>query len=143
MYIKKQLPRQLLFLYGAVMRKKRIIVLDIALLALVLAARLLTGWMLEYIPDCPFTKLGWLCPACGGTRCVRYFFSGELGAAFAMNPFFFVLIWYLGAALALLNIGVLLKKTTAEKIALRMTDWRAVIVAVVVFAVFGMARNFW
>ena len=125
------------------MRKKHVIVLDIIVLALALAARLLTGWMLELIPDCPFAKLGWLCPACGGTRCVRYFVGGDFASALAMNPFFFVLIWYLGAALVLLNIGVLLKKPKTQAIALRMTDWRAVIVAAVLFAVFGVARNIW
>jgi hypothetical protein len=124
-------------------KKSYVFLLDGALLVLGLAAGWLTGWMLSAIPDCPVMQFGFLCPACGGTRCVRYFFSGQFAQAFTMNPFVFVLIWYLCAALVLLNIGVLLKLPKAEKIAIRMTDWRAVIVAAVLFAVFGIVRNLW
>ena len=124
-------------------KKTYVILLDLGLVALALLAKLLTGWMLWLLPDCPVAKMGLLCPACGGTRCVRYFFSGQLGAAFGANPFFFVLIWYLGAALVLWNVGVLLNAPKAERIARRMTDWRAVIVAAVLFAIFGVLRNFW
>lgn len=122
-------------------KKSFVILLDVALLLLGLAAGWVTGWMLALIPNCPVTQFGWLCPACGGTRCVRYFFTGKFAQAFAMNPFVFVLIWYLGAALLLLNVGVLLNVPYAQRLAVRMTGWRIVIVAAVVFAVFGIVRN--
>lgn len=126
------------------MKKKKlyVILLDLALAVLALAAGPVTGWMLWFIPDCPVTKLGLLCPACGGTRCVRYFFSGRFADAFWVNPFFLLLILYLGAALVLLNVGVLLKVERSEKIARAMTSWQTVIVLAVLFAVFGVVRNF-
>ena len=123
-------------------KKRFVILLDLALVVFALAAVPLTGWMFAAIPDCPATKLGLLCPSCGGTRCVRYFFSGRFGDAFLVNPFFFLLILYLGAALVLLNVGVLLNVERSEKIARTMTGWRAVVICAILFAVFGVVRNF-
>ncbi|MBQ7416074.1 MAG: DUF2752 domain-containing protein [Oscillospiraceae bacterium] len=127
------------------MDKKKwfVIALDLVAVAAAFAAVPLTGWMFRSLPDCLSMRVGLLCPACGGTRCVRYFFGGQLGAAFLANPFFFVLIWYLSAALVLLNVGVLFGVEPAQRIAKRMTDWHAVIVAAVLFAIFGVARNLW
>ena len=132
------------FFYHADMRKKTLFVLllDVAMVAVAFGAGVVTDWMMGSLPACPVAELGFLCPACGGTRCVRYLFSGQLAAAFAVNPFFFALAWYLFGALLLLNIGVLLKVRWAERTAIRMTDWRAVIVAAVCFTVFGILRNF-
>lgn len=126
------------------MTKKKwlVILLDLGTVATAMAAVPLTGWMFDVIPDCPATKLGLLCPSCGGTRCVRYFFSGHFGDAFAVNPFFFFLILYLGSALVLLNVGVLLKRNRIERIAVGMVNWKAVIIAAALFAVFGVTRNF-
>ena len=123
-------------------KKQFVLLLDLALVVFALAAVPLTGWMVAAIPDCPVTKLGLLCPACGGTRCVRYFFSGRFADAFWVNPFFLLLILYLGAALVLLNVGVLLKVERSEKIARAMISWQTVIVLAVLFAVFGVVRNF-
>ena len=124
-------------------KKRFVILLDLFLVLFALAAVPLTGWMFTAIPDCPATKLGLLCPSCGGTRCVRYFFSGQFAEAFAVNPFFFALILYLGAALVLLNVGILLNVKQAERIARAMTGWWAVVLCAVLFAIFGAVRNFW
>lgn len=99
--------------------------------------------MMALIPDCPVTRFGLLCPACGGTRCVRYFLELRWGQAFIMNPFFFALIWYVGAGLLLLNVGVLGNVSWAKRISGAMLHWRAVIVIAVLFGVFGIVRNFW
>lgn len=125
------------------MKKRYVLILDAVALALMLGAGTLTGWMMAKIPACPVMSMGMLCPACGGTRCVRFLFSGQLAEAFMINPFMFVLIWYLGAALVLLNVGALLKVSWAESVALKMTGWRAVIIAAVIYAIFGVVRNFW
>lgn len=122
-------------------KKKWVLILDGALLVMAAAAVPATQWMFLNLPDCAAAKIGLLCPSCGGTRCVRAFFSGDFGAAFSFNPFFFVMIWYLGAALVLLNIGVLLGVKWAERVARIMTGWQAVIIAAVAFAVFGVVRN--
>ena len=118
-----------------------VIILDVLVGLLVLIAVPISGWMFRFLPDCPWVALGWQCPSCGGTRCVRYLFSGRMAEAFAVNPFLFVLIWYLIAALLLMNVGVLLKWKWAEKCARAMTDWRMVIAVAVLFVIFGIVRN--
>lgn len=122
-------------------KKIRVMLLDGALLIAATMVGPVTQWMFWALPDCAAAKIGLLCPSCGGTRCVQAFFGGEFSAAFSFNPFFFVLIWYLGAALGLLNVGVLLRVKWAEKAARIMTGWQAVIIAAIVFAIFGVARN--
>jgi hypothetical protein len=123
-------------------KKKVVLLLDGALLVAAALVVPLAKWMLWALPDCSFAKIGVLCPSCGGTRCVRAFFSGDFGAAFSFNPFFFVLICYLAAALVLLNVGVLLKVKWADRAARAMTSGAAVIIAAVAFAIFGVVRNF-
>lgn len=123
-------------------KRKVVLLLDGVLLVAVTLAVPMAKWMLWALPDCALAKVGVLCPSCGGTRCVRAFFSGEFGAAFSFNPFFFVLIWYLAAALVLLNVGVLLKVKWAERVARVMTGGTAVIIAAITFAIFGVVRNF-
>lgn len=122
-------------------KKKRVALLDGAVLIAVAAAIPMTRWMFQSLPACAAAKMGFPCPSCGGTRCVQAFFSGDFRAAFSFNPFIFVLVWYLGVALALLNVGVLLEIKWAERIARAMTGWQAVIVAAVAFVVFGLTRN--
>lgn len=124
------------------MNKKRfVLLLDGTLLILAAAAVPVTQWMFRNLPDCAAAEIGLPCPSCGGTRCVQAFFSGDFAAAYSFNPFFFVLIWYLGTALALLNVGVLLEIKWAEKAARIMTGWQAVVIAAVAFAIFGLTRN--
>lgn len=122
-------------------KKKAVLLLDAVLLIAAVLAGPMAKWMLWALPDCALARVGVMCPSCGGTRCVRAFFSAEFGAAFRFNPFFFVLIWYLAGALVLLNVGVLLKVNWAEKTARAMTGGTAVIVAAITFALFGLVRN--
>ena len=124
------------------MKKKQLLILDLVLAALALAAWPVSGLMVRFLPPCPFPAMGFLCPACGGTRCVRYLLRGQLGAALESNAFFLVLIFFVVAALALLNAGVLLNKPAWEHLARRLLSWRTVIVAAAVFAIFGILRNF-
>ena len=60
-----------------------------------------------------------------------------------MNPFFFVLIWYVGIAILLLNVGVLWNVRWAQRLSTGMLHWKAVIVIAVLFGMFGIVRNFW
>jgi hypothetical protein len=42
------------------------------------------------LPQCVFHMLtGHPCPACGATRCVRFLFAGNFGAALRINPLVF------------------------------------------------------
>jgi hypothetical protein len=122
-------------------RKSYVLFLDLGLVIAAIVAAPLSRWMIACFPDCPLAVMGFLCPACGGTRCVRAFFSGDFLGAFWFNPFFFVLIFYLGAALVLLNMGVLLRIKWADQAAQIMTGWQAVIITAVIFAIFGVVRN--
>ena len=123
-------------------KKRWVFILDLAVAALAALAIPLTNLMFRWLPDCMATRFGLQCPACGGTRCVRYFFSGQLVQSFRANPFYFVLILYLAVALILLNVGVLLELPGPEKVARGMTDWRVVIVGAILFVLFGVIRNF-
>ena len=122
-------------------KKLWILLMDMGLVVLVLFAGMLSRWMIAALPPCPFVAAGLLCPACGGTRCVRYITQGAIGEAFAVNPFIFLLIIYVGIGLILLNIGVWAKAQRVEKIACAMLGWQAVIVCAVLFVLFGVARN--
>jgi hypothetical protein len=132
------------FFINKTMKNKKlfILLLDLGLVIAAGAAGPLSRWMIAFFPDCPIASMGFLCPSCGGTRCVRAFFSGDFVAALSLNPFFFVLIWYLGVALMLLNVGVLMRVEWAEKAARLMTGWQAVVIAAVIFVIFGVVRNF-
>lgn len=123
-------------------KKYRILFLDLALLAAAAVAWPLSGWMLRWLPPCPFPAMGFLCPACGSTRCIRYLVQGQLGDAFAMNPFLFLLLGYIAAALLLLNIGILLDAPKTERIARSMLSWRFVLISGILFGLFGILRNF-
>lgn len=125
------------------MKKKYVVIIDLALAMVTLVARWMIGWMLVTMPDCPVTRYGLRCPACGGTRCVRSFLEFRWGQAFFLNPFFFVLIWYVGVALLLLNVGVLWNVRWAQRLSAGMLHWKTVIVIAMLFGIFGIVRNFW
>lgn len=123
-------------------KKIRILLVDFGLLAIAALAWPLSSWMLRSLPPCPFPAMGFLCPACGGTRCIRNLLQGQLAAAWNSNPFFLVLIVYVAAALGLLNVGVLFDHTPTYRLAKKLLSWQFVVIAAILFAIFGIARNF-
>lgn len=124
-------------------RKQTILLLaDLCLLALVLAVPRLTNWMLESWPDCWVTKAGLLCPACGGTRCVRFLAQGRIWEALQSNWYMCLLLAYGGVLLLLSHFMVFSRMTIAGK-ALRILIKNAVLISLCVgFAIFGILRNF-
>lgn len=126
------------------MRKKRMLLLlgDLAILALVLLIPRISQFLLRAGPPCIFARWGFLCPSCGATRCVRFFFTGRFSQAFALNPFIFLLIIYAIIWLILVNIGCFTRWKPAQKVSAFMVSPGIVISFAIAFALFGILRNF-
>lgn len=124
-------------------RKKTILLLaDLGLVAAVLATPWLTGWMIDSWPACWATEFGWLCPACGGTRCVRFLAQGRIWEALQSNWYMCLLLAYGGTLLVLAHLAVFARLRVAKK-AVNVLCKDAVPVALCVgFALFGILRNF-
>lgn len=121
-------------------KKPFVLILDAVLVLGGLCVLPLAKWMIAYMPPCVFAQIGITCPSCGATRCVREFFSLHFGQAFLFHPIIFLIMIYLGVALALLNIGWLLGHKLSEKIALAMFSVRAITAMAIIYAVFGVIR---
>ena len=123
------------------MNKKKLLIfgLDMTLVVLAISTRWISGLMMRWIPPCPSLELGLLCPACGGTRCVRYLASGQIVDAFRMNPYFFVSILYLGVLLMLLNSSVLFGK--GSKLLKKLATPTAAIIWAIGLIPFTILRN--
>lgn len=121
-------------------KKKLVLSLDLgALLALLLLGPL-AGLMLRHFPPCPFAAWGIDCPACGGTRCVGYLFSGHIVDAFWAHPYFFVSIAFLGVLLVLLDLSVLAGVRWARKALDVLAKPRTAIIWAVGLVLFTFAR---
>lgn len=118
-----------------------ILLMDACLLAGALLAGALTGLMIASIPDCPFTKLGLKCPACGGTRCIRLLFQGKIAASFRMNPYLFLSALFLALLVLLLNAGYLLNHASSRKLLKKLATPTTVIAWAIGFVTFGALRN--
>lgn len=97
--------------------------------------------MSKYFPRCIFLEMGFLCPACGGTRCVYNIASGNFLKAFTLNPFIFLLVLYVILVVMLLNINYLFNVSFLKKTLAAMVHYKAVIVIAVLYALFGIVRN--
>lgn len=99
-------------------------------------------FMIAYFPECfYYSVLGVECPTCGATRCVFYFFGGDLKSAFMMNQFIFLVIIYVIVLFVLLNLALFNLKF-AEKAVNAMTSFKAGIAFAICFFVFAVLRMF-
>ena len=122
-------------------RRLLIAVFDIALLIFGFFIRNIALFIRSVVPTCFFLQRGYLCHACGGTRCVYYFFSGRFDIAFSYNPFVFLLILYVFCAIIFLNLMCLTDKEFPKRAFLAMVDPKTVIAIVVSFVLFGLVRH--
>lgn len=119
----------------------QLLLLDGVLLALVGLALPLSRWMLTALPDCYVAQMGFLCPACGGTRAVSALFRGDLIAAVRLNPLVVLLIAYAVLAVVVFHVEVLLRQKWARTIRTRMLDYRVIIGWAVAAVLFTLLRN--
>ena len=126
------------------MKRKEWILLvsDIALFALVLASPKIAEWMLGWVQDCWVAEMGLLCPACGGTRCIRFLSQGRILEAIQSNWYVCLLLLYGGVLLGLTNLAVLFRVEFARKAVKKLCNSWVLIVLFAGFAVFGVLRNF-
>ena len=115
--------------------------LDLLVVILFLSAKSLASLMLSSLSDCITNQWGLLCPACGGTRAVFHFASGNFLKSFQYNPFFFVLILYFLFFMLMLNLEMLFRIRRAKKIRAWMIHPKTVIVFAICYAIFGIVRN--
>ena len=124
------------------MNKKAVVILtDILIFAFALAARHITSFMMA-LPACFFLSRGIIGPACGGTRCVNSFFSLDFPSAFGYNQFIFFMIIYLAVVVAVLNFEAFTDKQFFVRVRKALTASKTIIALAVLFALFGIFRNF-
>ncbi len=99
-------------------------------------------FMLENFSGCIFYKMGFLCPACGATRCVYSIFQGNFSDAISYNIAVFAVFIYLVILLIVFNMSVLFGFRRITKILHIIIDYRVIIIISVSFALFGLVRNF-
>lgn len=118
------------------------LLIDAVIIALLCFARPLVLLAMDIIPTCPFVKLGFTCPSCGGTRCVFNILSLNFVTAFKFNPFIFVMFFYAAICFIAVNIYFLFGAKWAKKLYTAMLNPKIIICIAILFALFGIIRNF-
>lgn len=118
------------------------LIVDGAILLLIPALGLLSKFMIFALPDtCTLYRLGLLCPACGGTRCIRELCSGNLFGAYGYNKFVFCAVFYALVGLILYNLACLLKWRAARSALKILFGKTALITIAFLYILFGIIRN--
>lgn len=128
----------------SVARRKNIVtvcIVDFLAVALAFLLRPVTRIMFDSLPDCVFARMGFLCPSCGGTRCINQLSRGRLVEAFMYNPCVFLMVVYMLLILVVANLGYLFNVSMARKIFKAITNYKVIITIAVCYAVFGIIRN--
>ena len=120
----------------------QIVLIDILAVVSLVICYILSRLMYIGLPVC-FIKnsSGFLCPACGGTRCVMAFTSVDFADSFKYNPYIFITIIFVVIALILLNVTVFTNSVICQKISAKFLNYRTVIFWGIGFALFGIIRN--
>ena len=119
----------------------QLLLLDGVLLTLAGVARPLSRWMLSALSDCYVAQMGFVCPACGGTRAVAALCRGDLLAAVELNALVVLLIVYAVLIVVAFHIEVLFRQGWARTIHVRMLNYRVIIGWAVVAVLFCVLRN--
>lgn len=124
-------------------RKKAyiLVISDCILLLAAVALKPVAAWMIEYLPNCILWQNGILCPSCGATRCVQALLSFEFISAFQLNPFFFLLAFFLLFIWIVVHIEILFQSPLAERIRKKLVGYKTVILLSVAWVLFGIIRN--
>lgn len=119
--------------------KKRILICGIEIIAFMVLLIFLNSKYLENIPSCwVYQTTGWLCPACGGTRCMINLFKGNWLEAFFSHILFFIGIVYV----LVINVVYIVNLGKEKKIATWVYPnyWYAIIFAILLIG-YTILRN--
>ena len=122
-------------------KKRELLIIDAVLLGVGLLAPFLARLLLALPTDCYVQKIGYLCPACGGTRSVLLLFRGEMIDAFRMNAFFVLSALFALSAMLLIHISVLSPKHYFAKLCRGILHPGIAVIWAVCFVLFGILRN--
>ena len=92
--------------------------------------------------ECLIKRMGYMCPSCGGTRCLYNFFKGNFAEAFGYNQFIFFAIIYALVFVVFLNLRYLFGLRFPEKPIYYMSHPTTIIVLAITYIIFGISRNF-
>ncbi len=124
------------------MKKLTILLCDLVIAIFTAFIPFLADIMLKNAPTCFFAERGIMCPACGGTRCVYSFFTGNFSNAIHYNPGIFIGIIYALVLIIVLNVSVFSKCLKFKKALSLMLHPMTLVSLATAFALFGIIRNF-
>lgn len=128
---------------GFIKKHKKIltILLDVLLIAGLVASRFLTDYLVTTDEPCDWTLVGAQCGTCGGTRCVNHLLNGDIIGAFQLNPLVFSAIAYVLFSMVLLHIFVFGEKKWAGNWLEKMYSLKAFFIGLGVYFLFIILRN--
>ena len=133
------------FLFYCVMKNKRFIsalILDLIVISGFFAAPYLLRLLMNKVSNCWSMEMGFICPACGGTRCLTSLLVGDVLSAIKYNPIVFLIMIYLSVIFVLFNVSVFIKWKFADKLLTKLTNYHIIIYIAIAFVVVGLLRNF-
>lgn len=93
--------------------RKVVLIILIEVLFIILLWLFINSIYVGAIPKCwIYHNTGFLCPSCGGTRCIQNILNGNFAEALKIHPIFFISFCYL----TILNIVYLINLNKEEKI---------------------------
>ncbi len=119
--------------------KKKAIIIGIEIIIIIALYMFINSKYIELVPKCwVHRKIGFLCPACGGTRCVINIFKGNITQAFFSHMIFFISIVYI----IIVNIIYIINIGKKKKILTWIYPkyWYAIIFAIVLI-IYTIVRN--
>ena len=120
----------------------QVVIIDSIVPVVFAVCYILSRFMHSVLPLCYVREYsGFLCPACGGTRCVIAFTRFDFVESFFYNPYIFITIIVTALLLIFLNIIVFTKNNACKKIFSKVVKPRLVILWAIGFVAYGVIRN--
>ena len=120
-----------------------ITIVDLFIIGFSFCLKPITDFMFKTgLSECTYRKMGFICPGCGGTRCVANLAVGNFVEAFRFNPGVFCGIIYILITVLMFNLEIWFDLNFAKKARKILTDYRLFIGLLILFIVFGYSRNF-
>lgn len=108
--------------------KHLVIFADLSVLCIFFLRKNIISLIKLLCPECFFyKKFGFICPSCGGTRCLSYISQGNFTSAIKEHALFFILILYFLFLLILFNLHYIFNIRLAKTITLRLANIKILI----------------